>query len=163
MNLKLLLKVMTVAGPAIFKVIRKYGPQFREMYKNNPEMVKNITGKIQKITKAGKDESTPESMEERVEILLGQVTYLYASAKTPEVAKQARKWRAELAGIQMSIPLLAAMAKKNRKIEMRGLNERIDNLSAAIIAGSIADEVEDAEVENISEARSNNAYDGTEY
>ncbi|WP_353066910.1 hypothetical protein [Arcanobacterium hippocoleae] len=32
LNPKILFKIMTVAGPAVFKIVRKYGPQLRELY-----------------------------------------------------------------------------------------------------------------------------------
>ncbi|XCB29956.1 hypothetical protein RQN30_00270 [Arcanobacterium hippocoleae] len=163
LNPKLLFKLVTVAGPAIFKIVRKYGPQLREMHQRNPEMFQRVTGKIGAIANARKSELSPENLGKRVEILREQITYLYASANNSEVAEQTRKWRTELAGIQKSIPLLEAMAQKNRKIEMKLLNERIDKLSAEIIAANIADQVEDAELDDTGKTNDRFFRDDTAY
>lgn len=162
-NPKILLKVATVAGPAIFRVLKKYGPQLREIYQQNPDLFKVVSGKITTITSARKDEATSANLAKRVEILREQVTYLYASANTPAAAEQARKWRNELAGIQKSLPLLDAMATKNRKAEAKALNERIDQLSAAIIAANIEDEVEDAVIDGTLKPTQRDFDDDTAY
>ena len=162
-NPKILLKIATVAGPAVFKMLKKYGPQLRELYQQNPDLFQTLTGKINAITSARKSESDVDSLAKRVEVLREQVTYLYASANTPEAAEQARKWRTELLGIQKSLPLLDAMAKKNRKLEMKVLDQRIDNLSAAIIAANIEDEVEDAIIDGTLKPNGQKEEDGTTY
>ncbi|WP_353066908.1 hypothetical protein [Arcanobacterium hippocoleae] len=116
------------------------------------------------ISKARKDDANAESLAKRVAILREQVTYLYASANTPEAAQRARKWRTELSGIEKSLPLLEAMAKKAQKVELKVLNERIDKLSAAIISANIEDEIEDAEFESGNQkAREMNDPDATTY
>ncbi|MDR6938719.1 hypothetical protein [Arcanobacterium hippocoleae] len=164
LNPKILFKIMTVAGPAVFKIVRKYGPQLRELYEKNPEVFQRLTNKMNLISKARKDDANAESLAKRVAILREQVTYLYASANTPEAAQRARKWRTELSGIEKSLPLLEAMAKKAQKVELKVLNERIDKLSAAIISANIEDEIEDAEFESGNQkAREMNDPDATAY
>lgn len=146
-NLRLLFKVATIAGPAVVKIILKYAPLLRQMRTENPSALQKITDTITSLTNFRKNETSSENLFRRGEVLREQLTYLYAGAKTPEMAKKARQWRMELLKIEKSIPLLDAMSKKNQKLEMKILAARIDELSAEIIAANIAEEIEDAEID----------------
>lgn len=85
-------------------------------------------------------------MENRTIILREQVVYLYASANTSEVAKQAIAWRNELDSIERSLPVIKAMKRRTQISQRRKFSLRLDELSDQILAATLADEVEDAEV-----------------
>lgn len=138
-------KLAIAAGPAVIKMVQRYGPTIKQMVDSNPEAVDNIKGKIQKYGEA-KKKSGVSGAQKRVEVLREQVTYLYASANTPEVADNAQKWGKELDRIEVALPLIDAMSPKNRRLELRKVDDKIDTLSSRILATVVQDEVEDAEV-----------------
>jgi hypothetical protein len=112
------------------------------MVKDNPEAFAGLTRRFSKVT--GAKESG--SLQQRVNVLREQATYLYASANTADVAQQAAAWRTELEAIEKAVPVLDAMSRKRRIAERRELVGRIDRLSSQILAASLIDTVEDAEI-----------------
>lgn len=149
----MLVKVARRVGPTVALVVARYGPQIRQLMKDNPEVFDRITGQFKKTIQARKDQdSKPEGLADRCALLREQVTYLYASANNAEVARQASAWRKEIESIERSIPLLNAMGRKQRSTEKRKIGHRIDKLSSQILAASLVDDIEDAE---FSEAQEN--------
>ena len=149
----MLMKVARRVGPTVALVVARYGPQIRQLIKENPEVFDRITGQFKKTIQARKDQnSKPEGLADRCALLREQVTYLYASANNAEVASQASAWRKEIESLERSIPLLNAMGRKQRNVERRKMEHRIDKLSAQILAASLVDDIEDAE---FSEAQEN--------
>ena len=55
-------------------------------------------------------------------------------------------WRTELEAIEKAVPVLDAMSRRRRIAERRELVGRIDRLSSQILAASLIDTVEDAEI-----------------
>ena len=135
-------------GPAALIVATKYGPKLQELIKSNPTAVNKITDRLHQVVQSKEQNSnSPKGLAERTRVLKEQVTYLYASANTAEVAKQASEWRATLDSIDRSIPVLAAMSRSKRGPERKALSKRLDALSEEIMAASLADDIEDAEFE----------------
>lgn len=145
-RMRLLLKLATVAGPAVYNVIRNYGPQLKRMMDENPELFEKVKDRLTAIVSAGKAKTGTKAISHRVEVLRDQVTYLYASANSVAMAEQASQWRAELDSIEKVIPVLDAMSTKARRDKKRGLEKQLDELSAKILAATLEDDVEDAEV-----------------
>lgn len=141
-----LVKIARRVGPAVAIAVARYGPQIRQLMKDNPEVFDRITGQFKKTIQARKDQNKkPEGLADRLTLLREQVTYLYASANNAEVAAQASAWRKEIESLERSVPLLNAMGRKQRNIEKRKLEQRIDKLSSKILAASLVDDIEDAE------------------
>ena len=137
-----LLKLARKVGPAALMAAVRYGPELRRMVKDNPEAFAGLTRRFSKVT--GAKESG--SLQQRVNVLREQAAYLYASANTADVAQQAAAWRTELEAIEKAVPVLDAMSRKRRIAERRELVGRIDRLSSQILAASLIDTVEDAEI-----------------
>lgn len=145
-KLSMLMKLARRVGPTVALVVARYGPQIRQLMKDNPEAFERITGQFKKSIQARSNQNKkPEGLEDRLALLREQVTYLYASANDAEVARQASSWRKEIEGLERSVPLLNAMGRKQRSIEKRKLELRIDRLSSQILAASLVDDIEDAE------------------
>ncbi len=147
-KLRSLIKVATVAGPVLMKVARKYGPEVKTALERNPHVLNQVKLKAQGAGLRTKNANLESDLGKRIEILRQQVTHLYAVSQTPELAQQARAWRNELASLERSVPLLEAMSPKLRKAEYEVLQQRIDRLSADILAVSISDHIEDAALED---------------
>ena len=130
-----LLKLARKVGPAALMAAVRYGPELRRMVKDNPEAFAGLTRRFSKVT--GAKESG--SLQQRVNVLREQATYLYASANTADVAQQAAAWRTELEAIEKAVPVLDAMSRRRRIAERRELVGRIDRLSSQILAASLID------------------------
>lgn len=142
----MMMKLARRVGPTVAIVVARYGPQIRQLMKDNPEVFDRITGQFKKAIQARSSQNkTPEGLAERCALLREQVTYLYASANNAEVAGQASAWRKEIESLERSIPLLNAMGRKQRSAEKRKIEQRIDKLSSKILAASLVDDIEDAE------------------
>ncbi|MGV9182863.1 hypothetical protein [Arcanobacterium canis] len=140
-----LIKFATVAGPVAIELLRKYGPALRKIAQENPELLDRIRNTVGKV-RHSKGENSPEGLDERISVLRDQITYLYASADSPFEAQRAKAWRNDVEVIERALPLLRAMAAKQRKIEATKLSKRLDYLSAQILDASIEEQIEDAEV-----------------
>ncbi len=145
-SFKMLLKLARTAGPAVLVVVTQYGPQLRKLMNENPQLAQGITSRFQRVLGVGGTGSAPRDLSARCQVLREQVTFLYASANTAEVAQQARLWRDELESIERALPVLDAMSRKQRSVQRRHLERRIDVLSQHILATSLVDDIEDAEV-----------------
>ncbi|MDY5153050.1 hypothetical protein SAMN05421878_11637 [Actinobaculum suis] len=146
--LKQLFRLARRIGPAVVVVLAKYGPQVRKLVEQNPEFLTKVTQRFRAVTGAKEPGTkTGDSFEHRVQVLKEQVTYLYASANTPQVAQKASEWRAKLDAIERSIPVLNAMSRSKRGSEKREISRRLDQLAEQIMAASLIDEIEDAEFE----------------
>lgn len=140
-----IIKVASVAGPAVLKVVQKYGPQLRQIAKDNPEVLGSIKKRITTISRAGTRGDSLHAVANRIGVLRDQVTYLFASANTPAIARQASAWRGELDALESLIPVVGAMSRPMQKTELKALQKRIDVLSAGILSATIGDDIEDAE------------------
>ncbi|AWE42414.1 MULTISPECIES: hypothetical protein [unclassified Actinobaculum] len=145
-SFKILLKLARRAGPAVFIVVMQYGPQLRKLMNDNPQFAQGITSRFQRVLGVGDSGTARQDLSARCQVLREQVTFLYASANTAEVAQQARQWRDELESIERALPVLDAMSRKQRSVQRRHLERRIDMLSQHILAASLVDDIENAEV-----------------
>ncbi|MFT3942708.1 MAG: hypothetical protein QM705_02630 [Ancrocorticia sp.] len=144
--LKVILRLAAKAGPIALIVARQLAPQIQRILKDNPDAFSAVTGRFGKIAKSRKEGNSPKGLGSRSLILREQVTYLYASANTGEVARQAIAWRNELEAIERALPVIKAMSRRQQIIERRKLAKKLDDLSGQIFAASLIDEVEDAVV-----------------
>ncbi|MDP9799960.1 hypothetical protein J2S49_000036 [Arcanobacterium wilhelmae] len=140
-----LIKFATVAGPVAIELIRKYGPALKKIAQENPELLDRVKATVGKLRQS-KGEATLAGLEERIGVLRDQITYLYASADNPGEARRAKAWRGEVEVIERALPILQAMAGKQRKAEAAKLSKRLDTLSAQILDASIEEQIEDAEI-----------------
>lgn len=144
--LKVILRLAAKAGPVALIVARELAPQIQRILKENPNAFAAITGRFGKVVGSKKEGTSPKGLESRSLILREQVTYLYASANTGGVARQAIAWRNELEAIERALPVIKAMSRRQQIIERRKLAKKLDDLSSQIFAASLIDEVEDAVV-----------------
>ncbi|MDY5126707.1 hypothetical protein ACRQF6_05770 [Actinotignum sp. GS-2025f] len=143
-----LLRLARRIGPAIVFVITRYGPQLRALIRENPQIVSKLQNRMHQLAGKNPNERESHSLAGRIEILKEHVTYLYASANTPEIAEKAAAWRAELDSIERAIPVLDAMARPQRLTERRKISKRIDVLSQNILSASLSDYIEDAIIDD---------------
>ncbi len=142
----MLLKVATTAGPAIYSVVRRYGPQIRQLIQENPELFDTIKTRITSVSQAGKGSRGVDGLQARIGVLREQTTYLYASANNVGVAEQATAWRHALDALDSALPVIGAMSSTQRRQQIRSLEKTIDGLSAQILALTLEDDIEDAEI-----------------
>lgn len=142
---KTLLKAARRVGPAAFLAVVRYGPQIRAMIRENPRVAERITGRFQKVAKSrgGMDAA---SLYSRIEVLKEQVTYLYASADSSAVARQASAWRSDLEAIQQAIPVVESMSNAARNTQRRKLVSRLDDIASDLLAFSLENVVEEADI-----------------
>lgn len=144
-KVSLILKLARTLGPTVALAAARYGPQIRQLVKDNPEVIDQITKRFSKAAKARADQNNPGGLARRCEVLREQATYLYASANNADTAHKAAAWRKEIEAIERSIPLLDAMGRRQRLTEKRKIEQRLDALSSDILAASLVDDIEDAE------------------
>ncbi len=143
---RLLIRLATIAGPSVLRVVRHYGPQLRTMVNENPQLLEQIKGKIKPLAIARSKETKTQEYKESLEVLRQQVTYLFASANDSVMAAKTRNWRNEIDSLEKSLPLYATMSASVRRKELKILQQRIDTLSAAIVDVTISNVIEDAQI-----------------
>ena len=139
-----LVKFAAVAGPAVVKVVQKYGPTLTELRKSNPEVFDAVQNQVRKMAEARKAGKSPEVLHRRIAALRDQVAYLRQSADDEGERQRAEDWRAKLDKIEASLPLLSAMSSKAAARERAHVDARIDELSSEILSAYIDEQEEDA-------------------
>ncbi|MGO1592301.1 MAG: hypothetical protein ACTHW1_03620 [Ancrocorticia sp.] len=137
-------KAAAKAGPIVILVARQLTPQIQKILKENPDAFAGLLQRFSRVRQAKNTESAPKGLENRATILREQVVFLYASANTSDLAKQAIAWRNELDAIERALPVIKAMKRGAQISQRRKFSHRLDELSQQILAASLADEVEDA-------------------
>ncbi|AHU88709.1 hypothetical protein [Trueperella pyogenes] len=145
-KIKTLVKIATTAGPAVYSIVRTYGPQIRRIMKENPELFETMKNRVSALAGAGSSKRGTAKLKARVGVLREQTTYLYGTANNAMVAEQATAWRKELDLLENSLPVVATMKGKTRRGKIRELESRIDDLAAKILAMTLQDDIEDAEI-----------------
>ncbi|MCI7306010.1 MULTISPECIES: hypothetical protein [Trueperella] len=145
-KMKTLLKIATTVGPVVFEVVRNYGPQIRKLIEDNPDFFATLKGRLSALAGTSKAKRGEPRMKARIGVLREQTTYLYGTANNTSVAEQTAAWRRELDGLENSLPVVSAMKGKARRVKMRQFEERLDALSAKIVALTLEDDIEDAEI-----------------
>ncbi|QOQ38778.1 hypothetical protein [Trueperella pecoris] len=144
--MKVLLRIATTAGPAIYSIVRTYGPQIRKVMNDNPELYEAFKGRVSALAGAGKSKRGTAALKSRIGVLREQTTYLYGTANNTSVAERATAWRKELDTIENALPIVDSMNGRNRKEKMKEFEGRIDDLAAKVLALTLKDEIEDAEI-----------------
>ncbi|WP_341829063.1 hypothetical protein [Trueperella pyogenes] len=145
-KIKTLVKIATTAGPAVYSIVRTYGPQIRRIMKENPELFETMKNRVSALAGAGSSKRGTAKLKARLGVLREQTTYLYGTANNTMVAEQATAWRKELDLLENSLPVVATMKGKTRRGKIRELESRIDDLAAKILAMTLQDDIEDAEI-----------------
>ncbi|MCI1675552.1 MAG: hypothetical protein LKJ57_03655 [Ancrocorticia sp.] len=139
------LKVAAKAGPVVYALARQLAPQIQRMIAENPEAYSALFGRFRTVLGV-KGGAKQQGLTQRCVVLRDQVTYLYASANNAEVAKKTVAWRNELEALERAIPVLNAMSRRKKVMEKRQIEKRLDILSSEILAASLVDTVEDADI-----------------
>ena len=137
--IKILFKAARKAGPAALLAVVRYGPELRKLVKDNPRVVESMTKRFRAVAGAKEGPSDKKVLHE-------QVTYVYASANTSDVARQAAKWREELERIDHAIPIVESMSRREQSAERKKLVRKLDGISASVLAATVEDAVEDAQI-----------------
>lgn len=140
-----LIRWAIISGPVVLQTVQKYGPVVKNLIDSNPDAVDKVTGKLKSYQKA-KKKTGVEGAAERISILKDQVTYLYGSANTPEVATQASNWKSELNKLEVSLPLVDVMSVSEKRKRLKDINDKIDRLSSEILAAVVEDDIQDADI-----------------
>lgn len=140
-----LMRWAMVSGPVVIQAVQRYGPTIKQLIDSNPQAMDALTNKLRGYQDARKV-SGVGGVQERIEVLREQVNHLYASANTPEVARQAQEWRGQIDRIESGLPLLEAMTAKARRRRTRELGHKLDRISSKVLAAVVEDDVQDAEV-----------------
>lgn len=138
-----LIKIAVVSGPAVIQTVMRYGPTIKKLVESNPAVVSRMTSRLQGYQSAQKKTGIAGA-ERRIEVLREQVNYLYGSANTPEVAQRAVAWKAALNKLEASLPLIDVMPTKEKRRQLRKINDRIGEVSGEILAAVVEDDIEDA-------------------
>ncbi|MDO5025811.1 MAG: hypothetical protein Q4E03_04780 [Trueperella sp.] len=141
-----LIRLITFAGPTAYRLLRKYGPEIRQALQDNPKLVDAVKERVFNAASSSRGKGRAHQLSERIKVLREQVVYLYGTANSPQVARQAKRWRTELDSIEKSAALLNAMSNKKRFQTKRNLQTRLDDLSQQILQMTLADHIEDAEL-----------------
>lgn len=141
-----LIKIATVAGPAVLKAVTTYGPEIRKLMNDNPELFEAIKARVGAIAGAGRQSSGTQALAKRVAVLREQAAYLYASANSVDMAEKASRWRTELDQIDKILPLVEQMDRKEKKSRVRKLEKQLDAVAGKIVEATLEDDIEDAEI-----------------
>ncbi|MFP7696181.1 hypothetical protein [Trueperella sp. LYQ143] len=141
-----LLRLATTAGPVVYSVIRNYGPQLQRLLADNPALFQKLTSRFGMFSASGQRAKVNNQLADRIRVLRDQAAYLYAAARTASAAEETASWRRELDSLHSSLPIIATMPTKQRKEQKRIIEQRIDELSAKILAATLKDDIEDAEI-----------------
>lgn len=160
--IKTLFKAARKVGPAALLAVVKYGPELRKLVKNNPRVIESVTKRFRKVAGAKEGPSDKKGLHRRVEVLREQVTYVYASANTSDVARQAAKWREELERIDHAIPVVDSMSRREQASERKKLIRKLDVISASVLAVTVEDAIEDAKIVEENDEREHGENDEAE-
>lgn len=142
-----LIKIATVAGPTIYTLVTKYGPELRRLKDNNPEAFDRVTGTVKSMTGIGKN-SVPtrgvKGAEHRIKELREQVTYLRDSADDAYERDRATLWGAQLDKLEGGLRLVRSMGEEARAAELERVNARLDRLAGDVLSAYIDELDEDA-------------------
>ncbi|MCK6212223.1 hypothetical protein KZX45_16905 [Georgenia sp. EYE_87] len=139
-----LVKFAAVAGPTVWKVVQTFGPTLTRLRRENPEVFGAVEKQVRKLAEARQAGKSPDALRRRISALRDQVAYLRASADDEGERRRAEAWRVQLDKIEASLPLLGAMSTKVAARERAHVDQRIDELSAEILAAFIDEQDEDA-------------------
>lgn len=143
---KSLIRLAAVIGPTAIKIVQTYGPQVRQLIRDNPEYLQTIKGRLSILT-AGQGRGN-KHLVERVSVLREQTAYLYGSANSMDKAQQAAQWRDELENIAKVLPVLNQLERAEKKKMRKNIDRHIDELAAKIVQATLEDDIEDAEIIN---------------
>ncbi|MGC5617077.1 hypothetical protein [Georgenia sp. Z1491] len=137
-----LLNIAVVAGPAIWKIVSRYGPVLIDMRNKNPAAFDKVAGSVKGL--AGSVRPGPGNLTSQAEVVRKQINYLVASADDDAELARVGGWRKRLEKIEAAIPLLDAMSPKVRKTQLKTLRAQLDALAAEVLDAFIGEQAEDA-------------------
>ena len=137
-----LLNVAVVAGPAIWKIVSRYGPVLIDLRNKNPAAFDKVAGSVKGL--AGSVRPGPGNLSSQAEVVRKQINYLVASADDDAELARVSGWRKRLEKIEAAVPLLDAMSPKVRKAQQKTLRGQLDALAAEVLDAFIGEQAEDA-------------------
>lgn len=123
-----LIRLAVVIGPTAIKIVQNYGPQIRQLIRDNPEYLQIIKGRLSVLT-VGQGRAYKQ-LTERVSVLREQTAYLYGSANSVDKAQKAAQWRDELENIAKVLPVLNQLERAEKKKMRKSIDKHIDELAA---------------------------------
>lgn len=142
-----LIKIAVTAGPAVWEAVRRLGPTLTRLRDENPEIYKLVSDQVTRLARTRRESHGPDGLRRRIGVMRDQVAYLLASADDDGERHRAEEWRRQLDKIEASLPLLTAMSRNAAARETRHVDERIDELSAAILSAYVDEQREDNQIE----------------
>ncbi|USR78679.1 hypothetical protein [Arcanobacterium pinnipediorum] len=139
-----LIRLAVVIGPTAIKIVQNYGPQIRQLIRDNPEYLQIIKGRLSVLT-VGQGRAYKQ-LTERVSVLREQTAYLYGSANSVDKAQKAAQWRDELENIAKVLPVLNQLERAEKKKMRKSIDKHIDELAAKIVQATLEEDIEDAEI-----------------
>ncbi|MGC5629735.1 hypothetical protein ACPYO6_15990 [Georgenia sp. Z1344] len=137
-----LLNVAVVAGPAIWKIVSRYGPVLIDLRNKNPAAFDKVAGSVKGL--AGSVRPGAGNLATQAEVVRKQINYLVASADDDAELARVAGWRRRLEKIEAAVPLLEAMSPKVRKAQTKTLRAQLDTLAAEVLDAFIGEQAEDA-------------------
>ncbi|SPT74378.1 Uncharacterised protein [Arcanobacterium haemolyticum] len=143
-KIKTLIRIAAVVGPTAIKIIKDYGPQIRQLLKENPEFFDTFKKRLTSLgTSSGRG---TKHLTDRVSVLREQAAYLYGTANNAQTAKQAAAWRDELDSIAKALPVLEHLDRAEKKKTKKTIDMHVNDLAAKIVQATLEDDIEDAEI-----------------
>ncbi|MHB1063128.1 MAG: hypothetical protein ACYC1Z_01300 [Georgenia sp.] len=139
-----LIKVAATAGPAVWGVVRRFGPMLERMRKDNPEVFDQIATQVQRLARSRREAKGPEGLRRRIVVLRQQLAYLDRSADDDGERVRARGWARQLDKLEASLPLLDTMSRRTSTREAHRVGDRIDALSEEILTAFIDEQRADS-------------------
>ncbi len=142
-----LIKLATVAGPVVYQLVTKYGPELKRLRDSNPEAFERVTGTVKGMTGLGKNSTTTRGVkgaENRIKELREQVDYLQQSADDAYERDRATLWGAQLSRFEGALRLLRGMGEEARNTELERINARLDRLAGDVLSAYIDELDEDS-------------------
>ncbi|MGO1509492.1 MAG: hypothetical protein ACTHXO_06580 [Actinomycetaceae bacterium] len=137
-----LLNVAIVAGPAIWKIVSRYGPVLIDLRNKNPQAFDKVAGSVKGL--AGSMRPGSGNLASQAEVVRKQINYLVASADDDAELARVSGWRRRLEKIEAAVPLLDAMSTKVRKAQTKTLRTQLDTLAAEVLDAFIGEQAEDS-------------------
>lgn len=146
-----LLNFAVIAGPAIWKIVSRYGPVLIDLRNQNPAAFDKVAGSVKGLAGTMRPGST--NLASQAEVVRKQINYLVASADDDTELARVSGWRKRLEKIEAAVPLLEAMSPKVRKAQQKTLRGQLDGLAAEVLDAFIGEQAEDSGITTVPRRR----------
>lgn len=139
-----LVKYAVVAGPAVARAVATAAPLLNRLRKDYPEAFDVVQHQVKRLAEARRERSGPAAIRRRLVVLREQVGYLRESADDDAEAARAASWARTLDDLERLLPVVLAERSRTRRQHLRQIEDRLDDLSGALLAAVIAEREDDA-------------------